>query len=219
MLEQLREISDGITHRRPGDEALHELEATDDLVLSVPPDVVVPVATLMDELQQRGDIESYGLTAPSLTDVFVKLCENAEAAALSTTTSAEGGGGKSKQESSDPDHDDVGAEAEAAAAAAAAAATTTTTTLSRDRSHEAGDISAVVNLVLRKPTPSVQIGILLREQFQLSCKRLSMYAPAVLLALGLAAALALAFVELSATTATSIPVRACVRVRGNGCFV
>ena len=146
------------------------------LTCSVPPDEAPSVAALLDALNSDGLAVQFSFTSPSLADVFIRLCENAEAAECAQSA---------------PDSPD--------AQRMLQAGRTTATVHAEPRSHLdiAKDISAVLELERQSVTSSQQIAALFTEKFQLARKRPSTILPAAMLAIGLAAVCALAFSDLS----------------------
>lgn len=146
------------------------------LTCSVPPGEAASVAAVLNALKSDGTDIQFAFMSPSLADVFIRLCENAEAAA--STQSAQHSPGAQPMPH---------------------AAHTTATVHAEPRSHLdiAKDISAVIELERQPVTSCQQIAALVAEKFQLAQKRPSTLLPTVILAIGLAAVCALAFADLS----------------------
>ena len=177
MLEDLAKACNGQTLRRSGDVALQSLGVAQDVVCDIPGESVVEVAELMDCAQDQGRISAFGLTAPSLSDVFIRLCENAEAEEE-----------LKRQQRTHPTE-----------AQPTEANNELPTQAKNEHAHVAADIAKAVSLPRQTPSTTRRICILVEERFRLSTKRPSMFVPAIVLTLGLVAATILAFVDVSAT--------------------
>ena len=205
LLQQLRTASPATSLRESDEEhARSDKNAHDDLHFQVPPQDVVAVAELMDRLQDTGAVGTFGLTVPSLADVFIKLrlrAEEAEeeavapAAAQGDRDSGRGGGDRVRSDAKSHDrrrNDDGGGGGGGA-----------------DNDDHDRHFADVVGMKHRRLSTGEQISLLYSERWQLASKRCSMFISSIIVFVGLALGVALSFIELT-TPATEV-VRSFVR--------